>query len=111
MNLGKGSVKRLSRRVVRRSPAFRRFGIQWSELQHIGVDLGRDFGAPCTGFARRPSTLDAMFIGHLPAGYLVAAGVSRGRPRARSWWAAALVGSVFPDLDLFYFCLLDGQPG
>ncbi|OGR13029.1 MAG: hypothetical protein A2341_08180 [Deltaproteobacteria bacterium RIFOXYB12_FULL_58_9] len=51
-----------------------------------------------------------MFVGHLPAGYLTAAALcSRDAPgvvRGRLWWAAALVGSVLPDLDMFYFYTL-----
>jgi len=52
-----------------------------------------------------------MFIGHLPAGYLLAKllepqGQMRIK-RSKLWWAAALGGSVFPDLDVLYFYLVD----
>lgn len=54
-----------------------------------------------------------MLIAHLPAGYLLA---RRLAPRlaaapaeARRLMALGLAGSVFPDIDLFYFYLLDGR--
>lgn len=53
-----------------------------------------------------------MIIGHLPAGYLSAHllrwGSAAVRAIDRKWivWAA-LAGSVFPDLDMLYFYLLD----
>ena len=54
-----------------------------------------------------------MFIGHLPAGYLTAAVfLSKDRSHGvqrKLRWAAALVGSVFPDLDLIYFYTLGGR--
>lgn len=49
-----------------------------------------------------------MFVAHLPAGYLAGRIVSCER-RSGRWWCAALVGSVFPDLDMLYFYLIDGQ--
>lgn len=45
-----------------------------------------------------------MFIAHLPAGYLTTALVPRAW-RTRAVTAAALVGSVLPDVDLLYFYL------
>jgi inner membrane protein len=52
-----------------------------------------------------------MFIGHLPAGYLCAhylhprfAGAAVGRKR---FLLAGLIGAIAPDLDLFYFFLVD----
>lgn len=53
-----------------------------------------------------------MLIGHLPAGYLLARRALRSAPaeaRTTAVWAAALAGSVLPDLDLFYFYLIDGR--
>lgn len=48
-----------------------------------------------------------MFIAHLPAGYLL--GVGLDSLKTRGVMAAALIGSIFPDLDLFYFYLVDGR--
>lgn len=48
-----------------------------------------------------------MFIAHLPAGYLV--GRAARRAGAGGTMAAALIGSILPDLDLFYFYLVDGR--
>lgn len=51
-----------------------------------------------------------MFIAHLPAGYLLNRGIGSRIGRSPRWaLAAGLVGSVFPDLDLVYFYLLDHQ--
>ncbi len=51
-----------------------------------------------------------MFIGHLPAGIIVANLATKGRSNAtRRWWAVALLGSVFPDFDMFYFYFVDGR--
>jgi membrane-bound metal-dependent hydrolase YbcI (DUF457 family) len=52
-----------------------------------------------------------MFLAHLPAGYLVGASVARKWPQAMSpvAWAAVLLGSVAPDLDLLYFYLWSDQ--
>ena len=52
-----------------------------------------------------------MMIGHLPAGYLFAKGlvhrlVAAGRDMP-AFICAALLGSVFPDVDLVYFYLVD----
>lgn len=54
-----------------------------------------------------------MFIAHLPAGYLLARRIA---PRlaaaptdARRLMAVGLVASVFPDIDLVYFYLIDGR--
>lgn len=48
-----------------------------------------------------------MFIAHLPAGYLLGQGFNR--LRLKGVVAAAMLGSIFPDLDLFYFYLVDGK--
>lgn len=48
-----------------------------------------------------------MFIGHLPAGYLITKLAKTRCGSSRQLAAAALVGSVFPDIDLLYFYLVD----
>jgi inner membrane protein len=49
-----------------------------------------------------------MLIAHLPAGFILGT-IMRDRPgSATGVMAAALIGSVFPDFDLFYFYLVDG---
>lgn len=52
-----------------------------------------------------------MFIGHLPAGYLITRALARSPAltscATRGLLAAGLLGSVFPDVDLFYFYLID----
>lgn len=48
-----------------------------------------------------------MFIAHLPAGYLLGRGFERVSPRGVI--PVALFGSLFPDLDLFYFYLIDNR--
>lgn len=48
-----------------------------------------------------------MFIAHLPAGYLLARAVTRRRPDRRALVVTALLASVLPDLDLFWFYLVD----
>ena len=52
-----------------------------------------------------------MIIGHLPAGYLLGRAFSRLRfvedVRPRDLVAASMLGSVFPDLDMIYFHLVD----
>ena len=45
-----------------------------------------------------------MFVAHAPAGYLLTRGL---RLRAPLW--LGLLGSVFPDLDMLYFYLLDDR--
>ena len=54
-----------------------------------------------------------MFIGHLPAGYIVTRQMLRGRSRtgATAGWlmALGLVASVLPDIDLVYFYLVDNR--
>lgn len=47
-----------------------------------------------------------MLIGHLPAGYLLARALRRGK---LALWAG-LIGSVFPDIDLLYSLLAGQQP-
>ncbi len=52
-----------------------------------------------------------MIVGHLPAGYLygrfVSAKLAGTRADPRQVLIAALVGSVFPDIDMLYFLLVD----
>jgi inner membrane protein len=53
-----------------------------------------------------------LIIGHIPAGYLLAHGLHQWRLISRAAdrtavFLAVLVGSVFPDIDLLYFYLLD----
>lgn len=48
-----------------------------------------------------------MFIAHLPAGYLLSEGF-RGLPM-RGVVPVALLGSIFPDLDLIYFYTIDNR--
>jgi hypothetical protein len=53
-----------------------------------------------------------MFFAHLPAGYLTGRALLRGGPHGAAKWtlAAAMVGGVFPDLDLVYLHLFDATP-
>ncbi|BCB25947.1 hypothetical protein SKTS_08330 [Sulfurimicrobium lacus] len=53
-----------------------------------------------------------MFFAHLPAGYLFTSALSRSRRVRRGislrvFMAAGLAGSIFPDIDLLYFFLID----
>ena len=54
-----------------------------------------------------------MLIGHLPAGYLIGRALTRSRsgrtPTPVALLAAAMAGSVFPDIDLLYSILFDHQ--
>lgn len=56
-----------------------------------------------------------MFIAHLPAGYLLGRALHHKLsiahfPKSQYWLLlAALIGSVLPDLDLFYFYLIDNR--
>lgn len=49
-----------------------------------------------------------MFIAHLPAGYLLTKTIQRKVPSSKVL-RAGLIGSVWPDLDVFYFYLIDNQ--
>lgn len=49
-----------------------------------------------------------MLIAHLPSGYLVGAALRRLWPAAPGVMAAALIGSVLPDVDVAYFLVIDG---
>lgn len=48
-----------------------------------------------------------MFIAHLPAGYILASTVRSRTLGSRAVMSAALLGSIAPDLDLFYYYTLD----
>ncbi len=51
-----------------------------------------------------------MLIGHLPAGYLIGRALVKAPSReSAAPLAAIMAGSVFPDVDLVYFHLLDHQ--
>ena len=47
-----------------------------------------------------------MFIAHLPAGYLLSKAIQKKFNNSKYLWLG-LLGSVFPDLDLFYFYLIN----
>ena len=49
-----------------------------------------------------------MLVGHLPAGYLTALGVSRFVPSRALFWGI-VVGAVLPDIDLVWFLLVDSS--
>lgn len=48
-----------------------------------------------------------MFIAHLPAGYLLTNWMTKGHPRRKSLMAVGLIASITPDLDLFWFYLVN----
>ncbi|MDH2328726.1 metal-dependent hydrolase [Cereibacter sp. SYSU M97828] len=50
-----------------------------------------------------------MLIAHLPAGYLLADGLSRGRRDRGALIAAGTVSAILPDLDMFWFHLVNGR--
>ena len=50
-----------------------------------------------------------IFIAHLPAGYLLTKTIFSRTLGARAVMAAALLGSITPDLDLLYFYTLDAR--
>jgi LexA-binding, inner membrane-associated putative hydrolase len=52
-----------------------------------------------------------MFLAHLPAGYLVGAVITKRWPLVsiRTAWCAVLLGSIAPDLDLFYFYMVSDR--
>lgn len=52
-----------------------------------------------------------MFIAHLPAGYLCAKLTSRRSesPYRRLIFWSIVIGSVLPDVDMFYFHLIDNR--
>ena len=49
-----------------------------------------------------------MFIGHLPAGYILTKKLQTKFKTKQFLWTG-LVGSILPDLDLFYFYLIDNR--
>lgn len=50
-----------------------------------------------------------MFLAHMPAGYLVARRLSEGRAHRKALIATGLIASVLPDIDLFWFYLVDNR--
>ena len=54
-----------------------------------------------------------MFIAHLPAGYILAKylekRISPHYLTKKAFFSAVLIGAVFPDIDLFYFYLIDNR--
>ena len=54
-----------------------------------------------------------MFLAHMPAGYIVSKALlsqfREERSKAKWLMCLGLLGSVFPDLDMFYFYLIDKQ--
>lgn len=49
-----------------------------------------------------------MFIGHLPAGYLLTSWLQKKLKTKRFLWAG-LLASIFPDIDMLYFYFIDNQ--
>ena len=49
-----------------------------------------------------------MFIGHLPAGYVLTKTIQNRFHTQRFLWAG-LVASVLPDIDIFYFYFVDNK--
>lgn len=47
-----------------------------------------------------------MFIGHLPAGYLLTK-VLQKKLKTTQYFVVGLIGSIFPDFDIFYFYFID----
>ena len=51
-----------------------------------------------------------MFIAHIPAGFLATRALQKKHPLTPKWMMhLGLVCSVLPDIDLFYFYLIDGR--
>jgi inner membrane protein len=51
----------------------------------------------------------AMLIAHLPAGYILGTFARNRWPGRSGVMAAAMLGSVFPDIDMLYFHFVDGR--
>ena len=49
-----------------------------------------------------------MFIGHLPAGYVLTKSVQKNIKTTKYLWVG-LVASVLPDIDILYFYLIDNR--
>ncbi len=49
-----------------------------------------------------------MFVAHLPAGYVLTKKL-QNRWQMKSYLLFGLIGSLFPDVDIFYFYLIDGR--
>ncbi|TIP87339.1 MAG: metal-dependent hydrolase [Mesorhizobium sp.] len=50
-----------------------------------------------------------MLIAHLPAGYILGTFARSRWPGRSGIMAAAILGSVFPDIDMLYFHFVDGR--
>ena len=54
-----------------------------------------------------------MFIAHLPSGYILAKvlnkKVKQTQISTKLFFAIIMIGAIFPDIDLFYFYLLDNR--
>lgn len=50
-----------------------------------------------------------MFLAHMPAGYLLSRHLSKGHRHREALIATGMVASVFSDLDLFWFYLVDNR--
>lgn len=63
-------------------------------------------------YYQHPKGSKVMFIGHLPAGYILS-NIARERALNICAWKfvllTGLIGSVIPDIDLIYFYLIDGR--
>ncbi|NNE89089.1 MAG: metal-dependent hydrolase [Silicimonas sp.] len=49
-----------------------------------------------------------MIIGHLPAGYMAAVGLTRFLP-SRALFLGVVLGAVLPDIDMLWFVLVDSS--
>ncbi len=49
-----------------------------------------------------------MFIGHLPAGYILTDALQKKFNLKKYLWIG-LIGSIFPDIDILYFYLIDNR--
>lgn len=49
-----------------------------------------------------------MFIGHLPAGYILTKKLQKNFKNPKYLWVG-LIGSIFPDIDMFWFYFIDNR--
>ena len=49
-----------------------------------------------------------MFIGHLPAGYILTKKIQK-KTKTTKYLLIGLIGSIFPDIDILYFYLIDNR--
>ncbi len=47
-----------------------------------------------------------MFIGHLPAGYILTKSIQK-KSKIKNYLFLGLIGSLLPDIDIFYFYFID----